>query len=79
MWAEKARENSLRISGRRPQSEVLTETEHQVATLAGQGRTNKEIAASLHMGVSTVEAHLSNVYRKLNVRRAALGTALEAQ
>ena len=39
----------------------------------------KEIAASLHMGVSTVEAHLSNVYRKLDVRRAALGAALEAQ
>ena len=28
------------------------------------------------MGVSTVEAHLSNVYRKLGVRRAELATRL---
>ena len=32
------------------------------------GRTNKEIAAELYMGVSTVEAHLSHVYRKLSPR-----------
>ena len=37
-----------------------------------RGRTNKEIAADLFMGVSTVEAHLSRVYRKLGVRRAEL-------
>ncbi len=55
---------------------MLTETEHQVAELAGTGQSNKEIAASLHMGVSTVEAHLSNVYRKLDVRRAGLAARL---
>ena len=76
LWAEKARAELARISGRRPPSETLTETEHQVATLAGQGRSNKEIAASLHMGVSTVEAHLSSIYRKLDVRRAGLGARL---
>ena len=59
-----------RISGRRPPSEELTETERRVADLAAQGRTNKEIAAELYMGVSTVETHLSRVYRKLGVRRA---------
>ena len=41
-----------------------------------EGRTNKEIAAELFMGVSTVEAHLSHVYRKLGVRRAELATRL---
>ena len=76
LWAEKARAELARISGRRRPSETLTETEHQVATLAAQGRTNKEIAASLHMGVSTVETHLSSVYRKLDVRRAGLGARL---
>ena len=54
----------------------LTETELRVAELAGQGRSNKEIAAELFMGVSTVEMHLSRVYRKLGVRRAGLAARL---
>jgi DNA-binding NarL/FixJ family response regulator len=76
LWAEKTRAELARISGRRPPAELLTETERQVAGLAGGGHSNKEIAVSLHMGVSTVEAHLSSVYRKLNVKRAELATAL---
>jgi DNA-binding NarL/FixJ family response regulator len=63
-----------RISGRRSSADELTETEQQVAALAARGRTNKEIAAELYMGVSTVEAHLSRIYRKLGVRsRTELG------
>ena len=41
-----------------------------------EGRSNKEIAADMHLGVSTVEAHLSSVYRKLGVKRAELGARL---
>ena len=76
LWAEKARAELGRISGRRPADEELTETERRVAELAAHGRTNKEIAAELYMGVSTVEAHLSRVYRKLGVRRAELAGRL---
>ncbi len=76
LWAEKARAELTRISGRRPASQALTNTEREVAALAALGQSNKEIAASLHMGVSTVEAHLSSVYRKLDVKRAELGVAL---
>ena len=79
LWAEKARAELARISGRRAASDELTETEHRVAELAAQGRTNKEIAAELFLGVSTVESHLSHVYRKLGVRRAELGPLLAKQ
>ncbi len=68
LWAEKARAELKRISGRTPASDELTETERRVAELAASGRSNKEIAAELYMGVSTVEAHLSRVYRKLGIR-----------
>ena len=76
LWAEKTREELGRISGRRAASDELTETELRVAELAARGRSNKEIAAELFMGVSTVEMHLSRVYRKLGVRRAELGARL---
>jgi DNA-binding CsgD family transcriptional regulator len=77
LWAEKARAELARISGRAPSSEELTETERRVAELAAEGRTNKQIAAELYMGLSTVESHLSHVYRKLDVRRAGLAAGLE--
>ena len=68
LWAEKARAELARISGRRTTSDELTGTERRVAELAASGHTNKEIAAELFMGVSTVEAHLSRIYRKLGLR-----------
>ena len=76
-WLDHANAELRRISGRQPAALSLTETELQAATLAAQGRSNKQIAAELFMGVSTVESHLSRVYRKLGVRRTELGTVLE--
>jgi DNA-binding CsgD family transcriptional regulator len=77
LWSEKARTELARIGGRRAGGEELTETETRVAELAAAGHSNKEIAAALFMGVSTVEAHLSHVYRKLGIRsRAGLGSRL---
>jgi DNA-binding CsgD family transcriptional regulator len=76
-WADKARAELARIAGRRASSNELTETERRVAELAAVGRSNKEIAAELFMGLSTVEAHLSRVYRKLGISsRASLGSHL---
>lgn len=48
---------------------VLSDAEHRVASLAGLGYTNREIAGRLHVTVSTVEQHLTRVYRKLQVSR----------
>ncbi|MFI6024467.1 helix-turn-helix transcriptional regulator [Amycolatopsis magusensis] len=47
----------------------LTSSERRVAALAVIGYTNREIAGKLHITASTVEQHLTRVYRKLNVKR----------
>lgn len=49
--------------------ERLSKAEREVAVLASAGRTNREIATRLSVTVSTVEQHLTNVYRKLGIRR----------
>ena len=73
LWEHQASDELERISGRRAASGDLTATEQRLASLAADGLTNKEIAATLHMSVHTVEAHLTRIYRKLGVRsRAAL-------
>ncbi|MEU9967314.1 helix-turn-helix transcriptional regulator [Streptomyces malaysiensis] len=46
---------------------VLSEAEWRVATLAASRMTNRQIAKSLYITVSTVEQHLTRVYRKLSV------------
>lgn len=50
---------------------VLSEAERRVATLAAMGHTNREIAHKLRVTPSTVEQHLTRVYRKLNVSHRA--------
>lgn len=45
----------------------LTEREHEVLQLAAGGLANKEMAATLDVSVRTVEAHLSHIFRKLDV------------
>ncbi|MFI8826809.1 AAA family ATPase [Streptomyces sp. NPDC053431] len=56
---------------------LLSEAENRVAVLAAQGLTNREISAKLYITVSTVEQHLTRIYRKLSVkRRRDLPTAL---
>jgi len=45
----------------------LSESERRVAALAALKYTNREISKLLHVTVSTVEQHLTNVYRKLDI------------
>ena len=47
--------------------EALTQRERQVASLAAEGYSNKEIAGKLVVTVKTVEWHLGHAYTKLGV------------
>ncbi|MGV9313892.1 AAA family ATPase [Streptomyces sp. NPDC003691] len=49
--------------------QVLSEAERRVAELAALGHTNREIGQMLCITVSTVEQHLTRVYRKLGITR----------
>jgi DNA-binding CsgD family transcriptional regulator len=61
------------ITGR----DALTASELRVARLAAQGMTNREIAQALFITSKTASAHLSHIYRKLEItRRAQLAQAL---
>jgi DNA-binding CsgD family transcriptional regulator len=47
--------------------DALTRREREVARLAAEGRSAKEIAEQLFIGERTVETHLANAYAKLGV------------
>jgi DNA-binding CsgD family transcriptional regulator len=76
--------DELRAAGGRPRRragtgiDALTASERRVAELAAGGVSNKDIAQSLFVTLRTVELHLSNTYRKLEIRsRRELAGALE--
>ncbi|MCC8245591.1 helix-turn-helix transcriptional regulator [Saccharothrix luteola] len=61
-------------------AQVLSNAEQRVAMLAARGHSNREIARTLYITVSTVEQHLTRVYRKLNANnRGDLASVLTAQ
>src|SRR5262249_16643339 len=46
----------------------LAAREREIAALVAAGRTNREIADQLVLSTRTIEAHLRNIYGKLDVR-----------
>ena len=66
-WAERAAAERARVGGRTT-IEGLSQTELRVAQLVAAGKSNKEVAAELYVGVRAVESNLSKVYAKLGIR-----------
>jgi DNA-binding CsgD family transcriptional regulator len=78
-WGAITANELRRAYGRRGHGAQLSATERQICELAVAGLRNAEIAARLFLSIKTVEANLSQAYRKLGVRsRAQLATQLAA-
>jgi DNA-binding CsgD family transcriptional regulator len=76
-------EEELIAAGARPRvsalsgAESLTPSERRIAGMAAGGASNREIAQSLFVTQRTVEMHLSNAFRKLEIKsRTQLPAAL---
>lgn len=50
---------------------LLTDREKEVLQLLAEGRTNKEVATLLDVGLSTIETHRANLMQKLNLHSTA--------
>ena len=70
------------LTGERPataavsSTDMVTPREVEVLRLLANGDTNVGIARTLQLSVRTVERHLSNIYRKLDVRGRAEAVAV---
>ncbi|MDQ3347413.1 MAG: response regulator transcription factor [Acidobacteriota bacterium] len=61
----------LQARGLTDSHHLLTDREKQVLQLLAEGRSNKEVATVLDLGVSTVETHRANLMQKLNLHNTA--------
>jgi DNA-binding CsgD family transcriptional regulator len=83
-FAERAL-GELRATGERarrrsPETvDELTPQELHIARLVGAGATSKEVAAELFLSPRTIDAHLRNIFRKLDIssRRQLRGMGLD--
>jgi DNA-binding CsgD family transcriptional regulator len=81
-WAEQA-DQELRATGEggwqptADPSELLSPQEAQIAQLAAQGLSNREIAQRLYLSHRTISSHLYRIFPKLGITsRAQLGAVL---
>ena len=81
-WVERAR-SELAATGENPGAreptavEQLTPQELQIALAVSEGRTNRQVAEVLFLSPKTIEYHLRNVFRKLDVQsRTELGNVV---
>ena len=61
----------LQMRGLTDSFHLLTDREKEVLQLLAEGRSNKEVATLLDLGLSTVETHRANLMQKLNLHNTA--------
>jgi DNA-binding NarL/FixJ family response regulator len=61
----------LQARGQTDSFDLLTDREKEVLQLLAEGRSNKEVATQLDVGLSTVETHRANLMQKLNLHNTA--------
>lgn len=77
VWAARTQRELDRLGHRIGLPEALTPTEERVADLAASGLSNREIAQRAFLTTKAVEANLTRIYRKLDIRsRGGLARAL---
>jgi NarL family two-component system response regulator LiaR len=63
--------NRFAVSGTKPEGgpvvNILSERELEVLKLAAKGLSNRDIAEHLFLSIRTVQAHLGNIFNKLDV------------
>jgi DNA-binding CsgD family transcriptional regulator len=69
--AAELRATGVQVADAGPRPPDLTPQERQIATLVADGKTNKEIAAAMYLSAKTIEYHLANTYRKLDIHSRA--------
>ena len=63
----------------REQSDNLTEQEHRILDLIGQGMTNRQIGEELSLAEKTVKNYVSSILAKLGLKRRTQAAVLVAQ
>jgi DNA-binding NarL/FixJ family response regulator len=61
----------LRARGLTDSFDLLTDREKEVLQLLAEGRSNKEVATQLDVGLSTIETHRANLMQKLSLHSTA--------
>lgn len=77
-WSEN-QEDASGISGSLKITQALTTRQLDVAHLVAKGLTDRQIAATLHISGKTVDHHLRNIFRKLNITNRSALAALTAR
>ncbi|UJP11187.1 LuxR C-terminal-related transcriptional regulator [Microbacterium sp. KUDC0406] len=79
-WLRRLDSATPRVPAAPAPGESLTRRELDVAELAAEGLSNREIADRLHLSIRTVESHVSRILHKRGLRsRAGLARDLDAR